>query len=526
MPHDRRVRVDQRYSRAMSDPGIPTAADFHMSPEDFRTFGHQVIDWIADYQSNVESYPVLSRVEPGEIRAGLPASPPEHGEPFADVMRDLETKIMPGVTHWQSPGFMAYFPANASGPSILGELLSAGLGVQGMLWATSPACTELESHVLDWMIDLCGLPDRFLSNGSGGGVIEDSASSSALVAMIAARRRAGGADALDRLVAYTSSHAHSSIEKNARVIGLRDDQLRLIDVDETYAMRPELLAEAMASDVSDGLVPFFVSCTSGTTSSTAFDPVGEVAQIASEHNVWVHVDAAFAGSAAVCPELRWVTAGVDLVDSYCFNPHKWLLTNFDCSLLYVADRAAIINALSVLPEYLRNEASESGAVIDYRDWMVPLGRRFRSLKLWMVIRHYGAEGLRAFIREHVALGLELASWIEADDRLELQAPRAACARVLQRTRGRREDSLNLGDDQRRRHPLPDSHRARRRIRDPDRDRRNTHGSKSRRRRVGVDPVSSRSVLRQICDLTCRFRRKIPTPRPPCWVSSDFGVTMR
>jgi len=400
---------------------LPTSDDFHMSPEEFREAGHRIIDWIADYQANVEQYPVLSKVAPGDVRAGLPASPPEHGEPLDAVIRDLDDVIMPGITHWQSPGFMAYFPANASGPSILGELLSAGLGVQGMLWATSPACTELETHVLDWMVDLCGLPDRFLSSGAGGGVIEDSASSSALVAMIAARERAGGAAELSRMVVYTSNQAHSSIEKNARVCGVAADHVRMIDVDDRFAMRVDLLAEAMAADVEAGLLPFFVSCTAGTTSSTGFDPVADIATVCEQHGAWVHVDAAFAGSAAVCPELRWVNAGVEQVDSYNFNPHKWLLTNFDCSLLFVADRAAIINALSVLPEYLRNAASESGAVIDYRDWMVPLGRRFRALKLWMVIRHYGAEGLRTFIREHVALGHELAGWIEADDRFELLA---------------------------------------------------------------------------------------------------------
>lgn len=406
----------------MSDTGLPTPDDFHMSPEEFRTLGHQVIDWIADYQANVGDYPVRSTIAPGEVRAGLPATPPEHPEPFSAVLKDLDEIIMPGITHWQSPGFMAYFPANASGPSILGELLSAGLGVQGMLWATSPACTELESHVLDWMIDLCGLPSRFLSTGAGGGVIEDSASSSALVAMIAARHRAGGAELLDRMVVYTSTQAHSSIEKNARVAGVRDEHVRFIDVDDAFAMRPDVLAETMLADADAGLIPFFVSCTSGTTSSTAFDPVAAVAEICESHGAWLHVDGAFAGSAAVCPELRWVNAGVERADSYCFNPHKWLLTNFDCSLLYVADRSAIIQALSVLPEYLRNEASESGAVIDYRDWMVPLGRRFRSLKLWMVIRHYGAEGLRTFIRDHVELGNDFASWVEADDRLELVAP--------------------------------------------------------------------------------------------------------
>lgn len=396
-----------------------------MSPEEFREAGHRVIDWIADYQSQVASFPVLSQVEPGQVRSGLPATAPEHGEPLDAVLADLDRVIMPGVTHWQSPGFFAYFPANASGPSILGELLSAGLGVQGMLWATSPAATELETHMLDWMVGLCGLPDAFLSSSAGGGVIQDSASSSALVAMVAARHRAReqtGAS-IDKLVVYTSVHAHSSIEKNARVVGIEPDHVRAIEADSQHAMSVGALRSTIEADRAAGLVPFFVACTSGTTSSTAFDPVAEVGEYCvTDPTVWLHLDGAFAGSAAVCPELRWVNDGMELVDSYCFNPHKWLLTNFDCSLLWVTDRSAILHALSVLPEYLRNAASESGAVIDYRDWMVPLGRRFRSLKLWMVIRHYGAEGLRAFIRNHVALGLELAAWIDADDRFERVAP--------------------------------------------------------------------------------------------------------
>lgn len=393
-----------------------------MSAEDFRRIGHEVIDFIADYHADTERWPVLSQVEPGQVRAGLAATPPEHGEGFEAVMADIENVIMPGLTHWQSPGFFAYFPANASGPSVLGELLSAGLGVQGMLWSTSPACTELETHVLDWMVDLCDLPDRFRSNGDGGGVIQDSASSAALVALIAARHRAGGAEALPKLVAYASAHTHSSVEKGARIAGVAPEHLRTVEVDDNHAMDPAALAEAMAADAAAGLVPFFVCATVGTTSSTAIDPVAAIAAVCAEHDVWLHVDGAFAGSATVAPEFRFLNDGLDAADSYCFNPHKWLLTNFDCTLFWVAQRSALIDALSVLPEYLRNAASEAGAVIDYRDWQVPLGRRFRALKLWMVIRWYGAEGLRTFIREHIGLAQELAGWIDESDRFELVAP--------------------------------------------------------------------------------------------------------
>jgi len=400
---------------------------YHMTPEEFRRRGHELVDWIADYQSRVESLPVLSRVRPGEIREALPSSPPEQGEPFEAVLRDLERIIVPGLTHWQSPRFFGYFPANSSGPSILGELLSAGLGVQGMLWSTSPACTELESHVLDWVVELLGLPGKFRSSGDGGGVIQDTASSASLCALLAARERATDQESNRRgcdrrLTAYASSEAHSSIEKAVRIAGLGSQQLRIVPVDERRGMRPEELDAAMERDRSAGLVPCFVTATVGTTSSGAIDPVGPIAKVASRHGAWLHVDAAMAGSAAVCPELRYIHAGLEGADSYCFNPHKWLFTNFDCSCFFVSDRAALIGALTILPEYLRNRASESGAVIDYRDWQVPLGRRFRALKLWLVLRHYGSQGLRHHVRRHVALAAEFASWIAEQPELELAAP--------------------------------------------------------------------------------------------------------
>jgi len=436
----------------MQHEGLPTADDFHMSSAEFREWGHQLIDWIADYRDGIEQYPVLSTVEPGSVRAQLPASPPEHGEGFDSLVADLERVVMPGITHWQAPGFHAYFPANSSGPAILGDLLSSGLGVQGMLWATSPACTEVETHMLDWMIDLCGLPQRFHSSSAGGGVIQDSASSAALSSLLAARTRAGGNEVIDRLVVYTSSQAHSSIAKDSRVAGIRDEHVRSIDVDENLALRVDLLAEAIEADVAAGLIPFFVAATAGTTSTGAFDPVPAIADLcarfplASGQPIWLHLDAAYAGSAAVCPELRFVQRGVDRVDSYCFNPHKWLLTTFDCSLLFVADRAALIEAMSILPEYLRNAATESGAVIDYRDWHVPLGRRFRALKLWMVIRWYGAEGLRTYIREHVEWAREFAARIEADDRFELMAP-APLSLVCFRLAGDDLDATNTRNEQ-------------------------------------------------------------------------------
>jgi len=294
--------------------------------------------------------------------------------------------------------------------------------VQGMLWSTSPACTEVETHMLDWMAELLALPARFRSDGDGGGVIEDSASGATLCALVAARFRAAADGPFDRLRAYTSIQAHSSVEKAVRIAGLRPDQLCLVEVDDAFALRPDALAAAMARDREGGLVPFLVVANVGTTSSTAIDPVDGIGRICRREGAWLHVDAAHAGSALVCPELRWIVAGLEQADSFCMNPHKWLLTNFDCDCFWVADRAALIAALSVLPDYLRNDASESGRVIDYRDWQVPLGRRFRSLKLWFVLRSYGVEGLRHHVRAHVALAQDLAARIAASPRLELAAP--------------------------------------------------------------------------------------------------------
>jgi aromatic-L-amino-acid decarboxylase len=406
---------------------LPDDKTFHMTPEEFRRHGHAVVDWIADYYKRIESYPVLSQAKPGEIRASLPSAAPAKGEPFDAILADVEKLILPGVTHWQSPNFFAYFPCNASGTAILGDLLSSGLGVQGMLWATSPACTELETHVLDWLVPMLGLPEKFLSTSTGGGVIQDTASSSSLCALLAGRERAtnysSNAKGCDgKLVAYCSTQTHSSVEKAAKIAGLGAANLRAIAVDESFAMRADELARQIAQDKSKGLTPCFVCATVGTTSSNAIDPVPEIARICREHGIWLHVDAAMSGTAALCPEFRDIHRGVEFADSYCFNPHKWMFTNFDCDVFYVADRKALIQSLSVLPEYLRNQATESGAVIDYRDWQIPLGRRFRALKLWFVLRHYGVEGLQHHIRQHIALAQEFANWVRADSRFELAAP--------------------------------------------------------------------------------------------------------
>jgi len=398
--------------------------NYHMSPEQFREEGKKMIDWIADYYEQVENYPVLSQVKPGDIANKLPEQAPAKGEEFTTMMNDVEQIIMPGITHWQSPNFFAYFQSNNSFPSILGDLLSSGLGVQGMLWATSPACTELETRVLDWLVDLMDLPQHFKSTKSGGGVIQDTASSAVLAALLAARERKTNFECNrtgdnSGLVAYISTQTHSSVEKGVKVMGLGTDRLRRIEVDRNFALRPDLLEHQIMQDLEAGLKPFFVCATIGTTSSNAVDPLKAIGEICRKYDIWLHVDAAMSGTAALLPDYRHYFEGLELTDSYAFNPHKWLFTNFDCDCFWVADKAVLIKTLSILPEYLKNEATEKGAVIDYRDWHVQLGRRFRSLKLWFVLRHYGAEGLRYHIGQHLELAKKFAEWVKASTDFEL-----------------------------------------------------------------------------------------------------------
>ena len=411
-----------------------------MTPDEFKQHGHALIDWIAEYLEGVERYPVASRVQPGDIRRSLPEHPPTGAEPFEEVLADLDRVVMPGITHWQHPSFFAYFPGNSSYAAILGDLAAAGLGVQGMSWVTSPACTEVETLMLDWMQELLGLPERFRSTSDhGGGVIQGSASEATLASILAARWRAtGGAVNADgdtsHLVAYATAQSHSSIEKGLRVAGIGTDRVRLVPHDEAFAMRADALEAMVEADLAAGLTPFWVCSSHGTTSSMAFDPTPAIGRIAQRHSMWLHVDAAMSGIAALAPELRWVNDGLELADSYCTNPHKWMGVNFDCDLFYTADRAALLGALSILPEYLRSKAAESGAVIDYRDWQIPLGRRFRSLKLWFTIRNGGVPEAIDMIRRHVALTSELAATVRADPRFEIVAPHPLnllCVRLVE-----------------------------------------------------------------------------------------------
>ncbi len=399
-----------------------------MTPDEFREHGHALIDWIAEYLEEVEQYPVASQVQPGDIRAMLPEHPPTERESFTDVLADLDRVVVPGLTHWQHPSFFAYFPSNVNHASILGDLAASGLGVQGMSWVTSPACTEVETMMMDWMQELLGLPDTFRSTSpTGGGVIQGSASEATLTSILAARWRAtGGAinttGDTTHLVAYATSQAHSGIEKGLRIAGIGTSQIRVVPHDAAFAMRVDELQAMIDADRAAGLTPFWVCSSRGTTSSLAFDPTAAIGAIARAENMWLHVDAAMSGIGALAPEFRWINDGMEFADSYCTNPHKWMGINFDCDLFYTADRAALLGALSILPEYLRSLAAETGAVIDYRDWQIPLGRRFRSLKLWFTIRTGGIADAIDMIRNHVALTQQFAEWVRADDRFELVAP--------------------------------------------------------------------------------------------------------
>ena len=396
-----------------------------MDIAEYRRQAHRLVDWMADYLETVESRPVRSPVAPGEVAERLPAGPPETGEPFERIFSDFERDLLPGVTHWQHPSFFAYFPANSSPPSVLAEMLTAALGVNCMLWQTSPAGTELETRALDWLRQMIGLPEGF------AGVIQDTASSATLCAILAARERATGFAANrrgvsdgDRLRLYTSVEAHSSVEKAVRIAGLGSESLRAIPVDDEGGMRPDALAKALEADVAAGAKPILVAATVGTTGASGFDRLDVVGDLCRRHGAMLHVDAAWAGTAAVAPEFRWMLEGVEHADSVVVNPHKWMMVNFDCSAHFVRDPAAFVRTFEIVPEYLRT--TEHGRVIDYRDWGIALGRRFRALKLWFVIRSYGVEGLRAMVRRHVGLARELAAAIDAEEDFELVvAPRLA-----------------------------------------------------------------------------------------------------
>ncbi len=380
-----------------------------MTPEEFRAQGHAVVDWIADYRRDIAGRPVMARTAPGDVKHALPSEPPEQAEAFDAILRDVERIIVPGLTHWQHPGFFGYFPSNGLLSSVLGDYLSTGLGVLGLSWQSSPALTELEEVVCEWMRAMVGLSDAW------SGVIQDTASTSTLVALLCARERAshyalarGGLQGTTRpLVVYASAHAHSSVDKAALLAGFGRDNIRLVAHDESYAMHPGSLVELVERDAREGKVPCAIVATTGTTTTTAIDPLAPVADIARSHRIWLHVDAAMAGSAMILPECRWMWKGIEGADSLVINAHKWLGAAFDCSLYYVRDPENLVRVMSTNPSYLRSPADDQ--VKNLRDWGLPLGRRFRALKLWCLIREQGVSALRSRLRRD----LENARWLEA-----------------------------------------------------------------------------------------------------------------
>jgi aromatic-L-amino-acid decarboxylase len=395
-----------------------------MKSDEFRKNGHAMINWMAEYMESVENFPVRSQVKPGDIASSLPIDPPVEGESMEIIFEDFKEKILPGITHWQHPSFFAYFPANSSPPSVLAEMLTSTLGAQCMLWQTSPAATEMETRLTDWLRRMTHLPSGL------HGVIQDSASSATLCALLTARERAtdwqsnkNGMTALSaNLMVYTSEEAHSSTEKGAKIAGFGKDNVRLISTDENFSMCPKALKTAIINDLTDGHIPTCVVASMGTTGVGAVDPLKDVGDICKQYNLFFHVDAAWAGSALILPEENWMAEGIEMADSIVFNPHKWLLTNFDCSVHYVKNPDDLIRTLSILPEYLKSKDQEK--IIDYRDWSVPLGRRFRALKLWFVIRSYGVKGLQEILRNHIKMACEAEKWIKESSDFELVAPRS------------------------------------------------------------------------------------------------------
>lgn len=392
-----------------------------MNIDEFRKNAHDTVDWIADYFQNIEKYPVKSQVKPGEIYGRIPGEAPGKSESYKEIMDDLDKIIIPGITHWQSPNFFAYFNANNSYPSVLAEMITAAIGAQCMSWQTSPAATELEEMVMKWTAKLINLPEDFT------GVIQDTASSATLCSLLTAREKFqdhsvnnNGFPGEIKFRVYCSTEAHSSIDKAVRIAGIGSENLIKVGVDENFAMQITELEESIKKDLKNGFKPLAVIAALGTTGSTAVDPLKEIGAICKKYDIWYHIDAAYAGTALMLPENGDLIGGINYADTFVFNPHKWMFTNFDCSAYYVKDQKALINTFSILPEYLRT--SEGDSVNNYRDWGIALGRRFRALKLWFVLRSFGTEGLKSKVRSHIQWARELSEEISSSENFEIMAP--------------------------------------------------------------------------------------------------------
>ncbi|XP_015068377.1 tyrosine decarboxylase 1-like [Solanum pennellii] len=404
-----------------------TSSSTLLDPEEFRRQGHMMVDFLADYFHNIQNYPVRSQVEPGYLKKILPDSAPYQPESIEEILEDVKRNIFPGLTHWQSPNFFAYFPCISSSAGILGEMLSVGLNVVGFSWITSPAATELENIVMDWLGKLINLPNTYLFSGGGGGVIQGTICEAMLCTIVAARDQMLekiGRDNIGKLVVYSSDQTHSCFQKSIKISGIRLENFRAIPTTKAteFALCPKSLREAIQKDIKVGLVPLFLCATIGTTSTTTVDPLHPLCQIAKEYGIWVHVDAAYAGSACICPEFQHFLNGVENADSFSLNAHKWLFCTLDCCCLWVKDPNSLTKALSTTPEYLRNKASESQQVVDYKNWQITLSRRFRALKLWFVLRCHGVVNIKKFIRSHIKMAKNFEGLISMDERFEIVVP--------------------------------------------------------------------------------------------------------
>nr|ART46241.1 tryptophan decarboxylase [Paeonia lactiflora] len=413
---------------APADPPSSVPEFNPLDPEEFRKQAHQMVDFIADYYKNIESYPVLSQVQPGYLRARLPETAPYRPESFDTILNDVRNDIIPGMTHWLSPNFFAFFPATVSSAAFVGEMLCTAFNSVGFNWLASPAATELEMVVMDWLANMLKLPKIFMFSGSGGGVIQNTTSESILVTLIAARDRSLntiGSDKISKLVVYSSDQTHSTFKKACKIAGIFPCNIRTIPttVDTHFALSPVLLRMTMEADVSSGYIPLYLCATVGTTSTTSVDPLQSLADVANDYGVWLHVDAAYGGNACICPEFRHFLVGIERADSLSLSPHKWLLSYLDCCCLWVKRPDLLVKALSTNPEYLKNKPSESDSVVDYKDWQVGTGRKFKAVRLWFVLRSYGITNLQSHIRSDVRMAKMFEGFVRSDPRFEIVVPR-------------------------------------------------------------------------------------------------------